>query len=88
MSATIRYLCHVCQVHELFVKSSLILDLPTFLTIISLVMMCIDIEPGVPEGYMWFDLPLNGYWSDLTATLELLMVDQQLVFELTAIEGM
>jgi hypothetical protein len=41
-----------------------------------------------PEGYIWFDLPLNGYASDLTATLEFRVRKNHFVFELTDIHVM
>lgn len=41
-----------------------------------------------PEGYIWFDLPLNGYASDLTATLEFRVRNNHFVFELTDIHVM
>ena len=46
-----------------------------------------EISPSYP-GYVWFDLPLNGYWSDLTATLDLHVLNNQLVFELEGIHVM
>lgn len=39
-------------------------------------------------GYVWFDLPLNGYVSDLTATLDFRVVDNHFVFELQDIHVM
>jgi hypothetical protein len=39
-------------------------------------------------GSVWFDLPLNGYWSDLTATLDLRVLNNQVVFELNDIHVM
>jgi hypothetical protein len=39
-------------------------------------------------GYVWFDLPLNGYWSDLTATFDLCVLNDQLVLELNDIHVM
>lgn len=46
------------------------------------------IESGEPEGFVWFDLPINGEWSDLTAVLDLTIVDDMLVLELDSIEVM
>lgn len=40
------------------------------------------------EGYIWFDLPLNGYASDLTATLDFLVRENHIVFTLTDIHVM
>ncbi len=39
-------------------------------------------------GYIWFDLPLNGYASDLTATLDFRVVNNHFVFELKNIHVM
>ena len=39
-------------------------------------------------GYVWFDLPLNGYWSDLTATFDLRVLNGQVVLELNDIHVM
>lgn len=39
-------------------------------------------------GSAWFDLPLDGEWSDLTATFELRKVDQHLVLLLEDIHVM
>lgn len=30
----------------------------------------LDAEPSSRIGFVWFDLPLDGEWSDLTATFE------------------
>ena len=46
------------------------------------------IEPDEPEGFVWFDLPINGEWSDLTAVLDLTIVDDMLVLELDSLEVM
>ncbi len=40
------------------------------------------------EGYVWFDLALNGYASDLTATLDFRVVQNHFVFELNDIHVM
>ncbi len=44
--------------------------------------------PENPGGYIWFDLPLNGYASDLTATLDFRVVNTHFVFELNDIHVM
>ncbi len=41
-----------------------------------------DDAPGDLVGLVWFDLPLNGHWSDLTATLYVERRDAALVLEL------
>lgn len=41
-----------------------------------------------PGGYIWFDLSLNGYASDLTATLDFFEVNNCFVFELKDIHVM
>lgn len=41
-----------------------------------------------PGGYIWFDLPLNGYASDLTATLDFFEVNNRFVFVLKDIHVM
>lgn len=41
-----------------------------------------------PGGYVWFDLALNGYASDLTATLDFRVVNNLFVFELNDIRVM
>jgi hypothetical protein len=33
-------------------------------------------------GYVWFDLPLDGQWSDLTATFDIVMLDNELALRL------
>jgi len=40
------------------------------------------------DGYVWFDLPLNGKWSDLTAVLTFRVNNERLVLELESIEVM
>jgi len=40
------------------------------------------------KGYVWFDLPLNGKWSDLTAILTFQVNGGSLVIELESIEVM
>lgn len=45
-------------------------------------------EEGRPEGYVLFDLPLNGHWSDLTAIFDLSVINSELVLELSSIEVM
>ncbi len=40
------------------------------------------------QGYIWFDLPLNGKWSDLTAVLTFRVINQRLIIELESIEVM
>ena len=37
---------------------------------------------------LWFDLPLNGRWSDLTATFVVRQLDQDLVLELDDVHVM
>ena len=34
-------------------------------------------EEDYPEGYVWFDLSLNGKWSDLTAVLDVQLADNE-----------
>jgi hypothetical protein len=41
---------------------------------------------GERRGYIWFDLPLNGKWSDLTAVLTFRVNNERLVIELESIE--
>lgn len=48
----------------------------------------IELEGRLEIGYVWFDLPLNGFWSDLTTTLDLRVMNNQLVFELNDIHVM
>ena len=45
-------------------------------------------ESRAHEGHVWFDLPLNGNWSDLTALLNFRTVDEALVLELDDIHVM
>lgn len=40
------------------------------------------------KGYIWFDLPLNGQWSDVTALLTFRIINQRLVIELESIDVM
>lgn len=47
-------------------------------------------HPGRESNYVaevWFDLPLNGTWSDVAATFLVKEIDRGLVFELDDIEG-
>jgi hypothetical protein len=46
--------------------------------------------PAQPDylGYVWFDLPLNGYWSDLTTTFDVCVLNDQIVLELNDIHVM
>ena len=37
---------------------------------------------GADTGFIWFDLPLNGAWSDLTATFTFLPADGSIVIVL------
>jgi hypothetical protein len=39
-------------------------------------------------GYFWFDLPLEGQWSDLTATFNILLLGDELVLKLDEIHVM
>lgn len=39
-------------------------------------------------GHVWFDLPLDGVWSDLTATFDVCKEDGQLVLELVDVHVM
>ena len=39
-------------------------------------------ENGDVEGTAWFALPINGEWTDLMVTFEVLMVEDLLVFSL------
>ena len=43
---------------------------------------------GGLEGYVWFDLPLNGEWSDLTAIITFRPINGKLALELESIEVM
>lgn len=43
---------------------------------------------GFSFGHVWFDLPLNGTWSDLTATFDILAVEEGLVLSLVMIHVM
>lgn len=47
-----------------------------------------DDEHEASSGYIWFDLPLNGEWSDLTATFEFRPLDDSLVLVLDQIHVM
>ncbi|WP_152912503.1 hypothetical protein [Candidatus Rhodobacter oscarellae] len=41
-----------------------------------------DAEPSSRIGFVSFDLPLDGEWSDLTATFEVMQVKEQFVLVL------
>ena len=41
-----------------------------------------DAQPGSRVGFIWFDLPLDGEWSDLTATFEIVQDDEHYVLVL------
>ncbi len=43
---------------------------------------------GAKEGFVWFDLPVNGEWSDLAATFNVLRHDNALVLRLENIHVM
>lgn len=43
---------------------------------------------GSPYIWIWFDLPLDGFWSDLTATFELDATDEGLGFTLDQVHVM
>lgn len=40
------------------------------------------------KGYVWFDLPLNGQWGDLTAMITFREIDRRLALELESIQVM
>ena len=40
------------------------------------------------EGFVWFDLPLNGKWSDLVAIITFRPINGRLALELESIEVM
>lgn len=46
-----------------------------------------DLDPPL-LGYVWFDLPVGGKWSDLTATFYILEIDDRLALELNDIHVM
>ncbi len=48
----------------------------------------VDRSPGAAEGFVWFDLPINGQWSDLTATFDVLRHGDALVLRLQDIHIM
>jgi hypothetical protein len=43
---------------------------------------------GQPFTSVWFDMPLNGYWSDVTATFDLDRDGEMLVLALEMIHVM
>jgi len=45
-------------------------------------------EDQPPLGYVWYDLPLDGQWSDVTAVFDIWPGDEQLLLELSSIRVM
>lgn len=42
-------------------------------------------RPNGAVGGVWFDLPLNGEWSDLTATFSIHRLDEEIVLSLNEV---